>query len=103
MSESLHPLGPHLRALRVAAGVTGSAVARVCGVSRSLVTKWDRGECSPGLAALHPALDLLAPAVSAATGRPVEVIRAEALTIAGVPSQDLRVFVAPAPHTGEAA
>lgn len=47
------------RALRVSRGLTGADVAAHCGVTRQLVSKWERGERNPSGQRLELYADLL--------------------------------------------
>ena len=45
-------LGRHIRGLRLAVGASGGEFARRCGISRSMLSRVERGLASPSIATL---------------------------------------------------
>jgi transcriptional regulator with XRE-family HTH domain len=52
-SEAARRLGEQLKALRVAAGLSGGVLARESGVSRSMISRVERGTASPSIETLE--------------------------------------------------
>lgn len=52
-SEALHRLGEEVRNLRIAHGLSGGELARRCGLSRSMLSRIERGLVSPSIDTLH--------------------------------------------------
>jgi XRE family transcriptional regulator, regulator of sulfur utilization len=105
-SEIHDRLAASLRAARKARGLSLDAVAKLSGVSRSMVSQIERGESSPTVATLWNLTQALqVDFAGLLEGRPspgIEVVRAEAAPVIGGRGRDLIIrILSPAEAVGE--
>ncbi len=105
-SDIHHRLAASLRSARKARGLSLDAVAKLSGVSRSMVSQIERGESSPTVATLWNLTQALqVDFAGLLEGRPeagIEVIRAAAAPVIGGHGEGLRIrILSPAETAGE--